>query len=82
MYALTERDAPLEKKKPSRMPIVKAQRIDEIGKALKFVYESGIQMKLKPSPENLYSGDFKDVCLYYHRHYTSNSPPHLFGFLC
>ena len=60
MCALTEREPPVEKKKPAKMH-VKAQVLDDIDKALKFVFDCGIQMKLKPSPENLYSGDFRDV---------------------
>eukprot|EP00056_Hartaetosiga_gracilis_P008962 m.128521 g.128521 ORF g.128521 m.128521 type:complete len:1251 (+) comp13031_c0_seq1:71-3823(+) len=61
MYALTEKDPPVEKKKPSRMPVIKAQRIDELGKDLALVFDAGVVMKLKPSAENLYDGDFKDV---------------------
>ncbi|EGD73339.1 hypothetical protein PTSG_12249 [Salpingoeca rosetta] len=60
MCALTDREPPVEKKKPAKMH-VKAQVLDDIDKALKFVFDCGIQMKLKPSPENLYSGDFRDV---------------------
>ncbi|EDQ86636.1 uncharacterized protein MONBRDRAFT_28031 [Monosiga brevicollis MX1] len=40
---------------------VKAQEIENLTKALEFVYECGVDMKLKPSPENLYDGDDRAV---------------------
>eukprot|EP00055_Hartaetosiga_balthica_P011900 m.55751 g.55751 ORF g.55751 m.55751 type:complete len:1252 (-) comp7769_c0_seq1:791-4546(-) len=61
IYALIEKDLPVETKKPSRMPMMKAQRIDNLGKDLALVFDAGVVMKLKPSAENLYDGDFKDV---------------------
>ena len=40
----------------------RAQEIENMNKALKFVFEGcGVQMNLKPSPENLLKGDEKDV---------------------
>lgn len=40
----------------------RAQELENMNKALKFVFEScGVQMSLKPSPENILKGDEKDV---------------------
>lgn len=40
----------------------RAQELENMSKALKFVFEScGVQMSLKPSPENILKGDEKDV---------------------
>ena len=40
----------------------RAQEIENMNKALKFVFDGcGVQMNLKPSPENLLKGDEKDV---------------------
>ncbi len=40
----------------------RAQELENMTKALKFVFEGcGVQMSLKPSPENLLKGDEKDV---------------------
>lgn len=40
----------------------RAQELENMNKALKFVFEGcGVQMSLKPSPENLLKGDEKDV---------------------
>ena len=61
MHVLTEQELPPAAKSPRKLPMVKAQRLEELDKALKLVWDSGVQMKLKPSPENLYAGDFKDV---------------------
>lgn len=52
-----------EKQMPTKMPkrIVKAQKLDWIDKQLKFVWGCGVEMKLKPAPENVYEGDFVEV---------------------
>lgn len=60
MYALTEAEVPETKKKNKMM--IKAQLLENIDNSLKMVWDSGVQLKLKPSAENLYNGDFKDVC--------------------
>eukprot|EP00051_Salpingoeca_urceolata_P017390 m.236470 g.236470 ORF g.236470 m.236470 type:complete len:1366 (+) comp18939_c2_seq7:236-4333(+) len=42
-------------------PRFKAQEIDNMSKALKFIWECGVTMTLKPSAENLLEGDEKNV---------------------
>jgi spectrin beta len=57
--ALSEKKMPKPAKPPMRK--IKAQKLDWISKQLKFVWDCGVEMKLKPSPENIYDGDFPDI---------------------
>ena len=41
--------------------IVKAQWLDWISRQLDFVFASGVEIKLKPSADNIYDGDSRDI---------------------
>ena len=60
MFALSERELP-KSKQPTKKPMIKAQQIEFVNTQLQFVWECGVESKLKPSAENLFNGDFKDV---------------------
>ena len=57
--ALSEKEMP--KPKSPRKLIVKAQKLDYLQEQLKFVFDCGVTMRLKPSNENIYDGDFISV---------------------
>jgi len=57
--ALSEKEMPKPAKKEKR--VVKAQKLDWISRQLDFVFSCGVEMKLKPSPGNIYEGDSKDI---------------------
>jgi len=47
--------------KYDKTPKAKPQKLDNCANALKFAYSTGLEMKLKPSPENLVDGDATNV---------------------
>lgn len=50
-----------EMKKKKGKCIVKAQWLDWISQQLDFVFASGVEIKLKPSADNIYDGDSRDI---------------------
>jgi hypothetical protein len=53
-------------KSPKKAPLVvmKAQQLDALNNVLKFIWECGVDMKLKPSAENILKGDNRDVSIF------------------
>jgi len=56
--ALSDNDMPKGRKEKR---IVRAQHLDWIKRQLAFVYDCGVEIKLKPSNENILDGDFRDI---------------------
>lgn len=56
--ALSDNEMPKGRKEKR---IVRAQHLDWIKRQLTFVYDCGVEIKLKPSPENILDGDFRDI---------------------
>ena len=57
---LSERELPKSPKK-AMATFVKAQQLEAVNNVLKFIWECGVDMKLKPSAENVLKGDRRDV---------------------
>jgi len=54
-------DKPMPKPAKKERRVVKAQKLDWISRQLDFIFSIGVEIKLKPSNDNIYDGDYRDV---------------------
>lgn len=59
---LSEKEMPrTSPKKVVMSAAAKAQQLENVANVLKFIFDCGVEMKLKPSAENVIKGDRRDV---------------------
>lgn len=61
IQVLSERELPGKPAKKPMGTIVKAQQLEAVNNVLRFIWECGVDMKLKPSAENILKGDRRDI---------------------